>query len=272
MHQAKRADVILSDWGMPTMDGLQLCRRVRAAEPLQPYTHFILLTAQDDKAHFVEGMRAGADEYITKPVDIDELQARLLAARRVMMVRHQLEARNSVLRRDGARDFLAARTDPLTSVSNRLRLREDLDALEERAARYGHRYCAALCDIDGFKSYNDCFGHLSGDDVLRRVATVIHEHLRSGDGFYRYGGEEFLAILPEQSLADAAAGMGRVRQEVERLAIAHAPAAGAAFVTISVGIAELGAEPIDSWLRRADVALYAAKARGRNRVEVEHPE
>jgi two-component system cell cycle response regulator len=271
MHQANRADVIVSDWAMPFMEGPELCRRVRSTEPPQSYTHLILLTGETDKAHFVEGMEAGADEYITKPLDLDTLKAHLQVAQRAMTAYRHLAASNSALRRDGARDHQAARTDSLTTISNRLRLTEDLAALPGRARRYGHRYCAALCDIDGFKAYNDCFGHLSGDDALRRVARVMLAQLRDGDGFYRYGGEEFLVILPEQSLAQAATGMDRMRREVEGLCISHAPVTKAPFLTISIGIAELCGGLIDRWLRSADAALYVAKSLGRNRLEVYAP-
>ncbi len=272
MHERERADVIVSDWRMPRMDGLQLCRSIRAEDPLRSYTHFIFLTGNDDKEHFVEGMRAGADDYISKPIDLDELDARLEAARRVVSLQRQLRANNSVLRRDSERAFVAARTDPLTAALNRLALAEDLEALAARAERYNHRYCAALCDVDEFKSYNDHFGHLAGDEALRQVANALHEALRRGDGFYRYGGEEFLAILPEQSLAEAASAMDRARQAVERLRIPHAPGARLPFVTISAGIAALSggsSGSLDGWLKRSDAALYAAKAHGRNRVEVE---
>jgi diguanylate cyclase (GGDEF)-like protein len=136
-------------------------------------------------------------------------------------------------------------------------------------SRYGHRYCAALCDIDAFKAYNDSFGHLSGDDALCLIAHTIQKHLRTGDTLYRYGGEEFLVILPEQSLADAGAGMDRVRNEVEKLGICHSAMVPGPFVTLSVGIAALGRGTVDDWLRRADAALYRAKALGRNHVEVE---
>jgi two-component system cell cycle response regulator len=269
MHQANRADLIISDWKMPVMDGLQLCREVREGDPPEWHTHFILVTGRDDRSHLVEGLHAGADEFITKPIRLAELEARLEAAWRVVAAHRALEANNSTLRLDSAREYRAARTDPLTAVSNRLRLKEDLEPLEGRASRYGHRYCAALCDVDAFKAYNDSFGHLSGDDALCLVARTIQEHLRSGDSLYRYGGEEFLAILPEQSLADAKAGMGRVRHEVEKLCIRHAPEAPGPFLTVSVGIAELGAGSVDDWLRRADAALYRAKSLGRNCVETE---
>jgi len=272
MHARDRADVILSDWRMPRMDGIELCRRVRAEDTERSYTHFIFVTGNDDKRHFVEGMRAGADDYIAKPFDLDELEVRLAAARRVVTLQRQLRAHNTDLRRDSERAFIAARTDPLTAVFNRLALTEDLEALAARAARYKHRYCAALCDVDEFKAYNDFYGHLAGDDALRRIAQTIHRELRRGDGFYRYGGEEFLAILPEQSLPEAAAAMARARKAVESLAIAHAPSASRPVVTISVGIAALGTGSVgslDDWLRRSDAALYAAKAHGRNCVELE---
>ena len=271
-HARDRADVILSDWRMPRMDGLELCRRVRAEDTQGSYTHFIFVTGNDDKRHFVEGMRAGADDYIAKPFDLDELEVRLAAARRVVTLQRQLRAHNTDLRRDSERAFLAARTDPLTAVFNRLALTEDLEALAARAARYKHRYCAALCDVDEFKAYNDFFGHLAGDDALRKIAQTVHQELRRGDGFYRYGGEEFLAILPEQSLKEAAAAMDRARKAVESLRLDHAPQASRPFVTISVGIAALGsgsAGSFEDWLRRSDAALYAAKAHGRNCVKLE---
>jgi diguanylate cyclase (GGDEF)-like protein len=272
MHHANRADVILCDWKMPHMDGFELCKRVREEDTARSYTHFIFVTASDDKAHFIQGMNAGADDYIAKPVDMDELQARLVAARRVVLLQRELRERNSSLRHDSQRANVAARTDRLTDTFNRLALEEDLATLAARASRYGHEYCAALCDVDSFKSYNDHFGHLAGDDTLRTIAQNIQRELRRGDVFYRYGGEEFLAILPEQSLREATLGMERVRKAIERLEISHAPDAGRAFVTISVGISLLSPSSegtIDAWLRRADAALYAAKARGRNRVAVE---
>jgi diguanylate cyclase (GGDEF)-like protein len=274
MHAAHNADVIISDWNMPRMNGLALCRKVRGDDPDRAYTHFIFVTGRRDKAHSTEAIRAGADDYLTKPLDVDQLETRLAVARRLLALHRTLRASNTALRSDSERALAAARTDPLTSAFNRLALAEDLEALVGRAVRYEHRYCAALCDLDGFKAYNDCFGHLEGDEVLRTIARVMQGQLRRGDGFYRYGGEEFLAILPEQSLIEAAVGMERVRFAVEQLRIPHAPDAGVPFLTISIGLAALSAGSsgsIDDWLRRTDAALYTAKAQGRNRVEVLHP-
>ena len=139
-----RADLVLSDWRMPKLDGIALCRKIRGSDASRAYTQFIFVTGNDDKSHFLEGMHAGADGYLAKPVDIDELAARLEAARRQIALQRDLRSDNSLLRRDTERAFVAARTDPLTLARNRLALTEDLDALAARASRYGHRYCAAL--------------------------------------------------------------------------------------------------------------------------------
>jgi diguanylate cyclase (GGDEF)-like protein len=266
MHQVDRADVILADWNMPKLNGVDLCRRIRS-EPSVAYTHFIFVTGKADKAHFIEGMHAGADDYITKPVDLDELEARLEVSRRAVLIQRRGDARSNTLRRKSDHNFHIARTDPLTGVFNRRKLTEDLSVIATRMRQSS--YCAAICDIDSFKAYNDCFGHLSGDDALRRVAQTIRKSLRQSDGFYRYGGEEFLAILPDQALEEATVGMDRARREVEDLRILHAQGTSMPFVTISVGISALNPEsegPIEDWLRRADRALYRAKTLGRNRV------
>lgn len=261
LHRRSPADVILSDWRMPRLDGYELCKRTRAAED-EHYTYFIFMTALADKEHFLRAMEAGADDYLTKPIDLDELRARLLSAARVMKLHRKLAERTRVLRRDSQRFFHDARVDALTDIPNRLCLREDLEALGARMARYGHRYSVGIADVDHFKDYNDRFGHLEGDVTLRNIAACIRDHLRVGDTLYRYGGEEFLVILPEQSLSAAAGAMDRVRSAVEKRGS----------VTISVGVAELDAakkESPDGWLRRADAALYRAKGGGRNRVEVD---
>ena len=200
-HERDPADVILCDWDMPDMSGVELCRRVREHERNGPYTYFILVTGYGDREHYLRGMGAGADDYQSKPVDLDELHAKLQSAARVIALDRRLTHRNERLRRHSERAFRLARTDALTTVGNRLRMEEDLAALFGRARRYGHKYSVALCDLDRFKEYNDRFGHVAGDDVLRRVATALSDTLRQGDSIYRYGGEEFLVVLPEQSLA-----------------------------------------------------------------------
>lgn len=260
------AEVIISDWMMPGMNGVDLCRWVRSDEYSSGYAYFILLTSLDDTAHYLEGMKAGADDYLRKPPDFDELQARFIAAARVTKLHGELRGQRAQLEALNARLHEESRRDALTGVANRLSMQEDLLALHARASRYGHKCCVALADIDHFKRFNDTYGHGAGDDVLRRVAQTMAATCRSGDKVYRYGGEEFLAILPGQSLEGAVAGMERVRRAVEKLAIPN----GDGLVTISTGIAPLPGDDgtVDEAVKWADKALYGAKSGGRNRVAV----
>jgi two-component system, cell cycle response regulator len=267
--QAGPVDVIISDWLMPGLDGIELCRRVRDSRTTA-YTYFVFMTSLDDKRHFLTGMEAGADDYLTKPIDVEALQARLIAAARLTSLHQRLHEQNGELARLSKESHEAARTDALTMIGNRLRLGEDLRSLRARAARYGHRYAVALCDVDHFKRYNDFYGHLAGDRALIAVAGAISGQLRVGDAVYRYGDEEFLAILPEQTAEGASIAMERVRRTIEAAAVVHeARPTMPGVVTISVGISALAPDDkrsTDDWLKSADEALYRAKAGGRNRV------
>jgi diguanylate cyclase (GGDEF)-like protein len=266
MVSRDRFDVVLSDWRMPRLDGLGLCHTIRARE--RDYTYFVFVTGESDKAHVLAGMHAGADDYLSKPIDFDALEVRLLAAKRVIDARRELSARNRELRRDSERNFKLAHFDPLTGTRNRLALIEDMHVARESLNRYGTRCALAMCDVDKFKAYNDHFGHVQGDKVLRRIAEIMQRALRTGDRLYRFGGEEFVVLLREQGTEGALLATQRLRCAVEAAAIAHAPDGGRAFVTISAGIAELTSRDDDSAvLRRADAALYRAKSLGRNRVD-----
>jgi diguanylate cyclase (GGDEF)-like protein len=261
-------DVIISDWMMPGLDGVELCRRIRQ-QPGKAYTYFILLTALSDRRDFLTGMKAGADDYLTKPLDQDQLSVRLLAAERVTSLHRRLAEQNAELERLNQVVTESARTDPLTGLGNRLRLREDLEALQSQIERYGRRYALALYDVDHFKAYNDRYGHLAGDRVLSDLAAVLIGQCRRGDQAYRYGGEEFLVLLPEQRAAAALTAVERVRQAVEGLAIPHAENPPSGLVTISAGVAVLEPDAgrgCEAAVRDADEALYRAKRAGRNRV------
>ncbi len=259
-------DVIISDWMMPGVDGLELCRRVRG-DNREGYTYFIFLTALGDREHLLQGLEAGADDYLSKPLDRDELGMRLTSALRVTELHRRLAFQNGELEKLNRMLFEQSRQDPLTSLGNRLRLREDLQVLQSRTERYGHNYAVVLCDVDFFKAYNDRYGHLAGDDVLRRVAATISSGLRAGDTAYRYGGEEFLVVLPEQDAEAAAAITDRLRRAVEGLGIPHADGGPGGVLTISAGVAvSTGSGDADGLLKAADEALYAAKEAGRNRV------
>jgi diguanylate cyclase (GGDEF)-like protein len=263
--QREVIDAIISDWTMPGLDGLELCRRVRA-QRTSAYTYFILLTANDARQHFLAGMQGGADDYLRKPPDPDELQVRLTAASRITQLHRQLSQQNAELERLNHALFEQGRTDAVTGVGNRLRMQEDLVQLWSRATRYTQPFCVALCDVDHFKLYNDACGHQAGDKVLQAVARTLSSALRGGDAVYRYGGEEFLVMLPGPGLAAAGIAMTRLRAAIEALAVPH-PAFHDRAVTISVGIAAFDPKlTLDEVIRRADVALYVAKSRGRNRV------
>jgi diguanylate cyclase (GGDEF)-like protein len=255
-------DIVVTDWSMPKLTGLELCQRLRVGDS-PPY--IILMTAFDGGARLVEGMRAGANDFIRKPVDLDELDVRLLAGARMVHMLRRLKTANELLRRDSERDFAAARVDALTGIGNRLALNEELRRAAHNAERYGHPCALAICDIDHFKLFNDRYGHLGGDEALRRVAGTIRDALRTGDQVFRFGGEEFVALLPEQSVGDAARAMDRVRAAVRALAIPHPTVSRAGVLTMSVGVAAFR-EGVDDWLARADAALYRAKGAGRDCV------
>ena len=263
------ADVIVSDWMMPGLTGEELCRRIRISE--LGYTYFILLTSLEDKSHALAGMEAGADDYLSKPLNRNDLEVRLGAAARVTALHRRLADQQAQLEHLNATLFVDARTDGLTGAANRMRFDEDLAALEDRAARYGHRYSIAFFDVDRFKLYNDTCGHAAGDDVLCSVTAALSGQCRTSDALYRYGGEELVVILTEQTTETAAIAVERMRAEVQRLAISHPGLGGDQVVTVSAGVA--GSDPTapvaaGAVVERADLALYRAKDRGRNRHEL----
>ncbi|MEA2608425.1 MAG: hypothetical protein QOJ75_668 [Chloroflexota bacterium] len=267
-YLAFQPDVVLSDWLMPGVDGIELCRRIRSHDS-DRYTYFVLLTAMTEVEHAVTAMTAGADDFMVKPLDRVGLEATLIGAQRVTALHDELRDQRAKLVRANSLLYDDARRDALTLLGNRLRLTEDLASAAAHVERYRHSYCLAMYDIDYFKRYNDLLGHPAGDEALRTVAQALAGAVRAGDMVYRYGGEEFLVLLPEQSLATGTATLDRLRAAVEDLAMPHPDNMPGGVVTISGGIAaSTAAQPlaVEEWLRRADVALYRAKALGRNRV------
>jgi diguanylate cyclase (GGDEF)-like protein len=248
-------DVVITDWDMPGLDGTALARRIRA-QAGAPYAYVLVLSGVADDATARAVMEAGADDLVAKPLETAELERKLIAAARVTEMHRRMHA--------------DARQDALTGVGNRLRLDEDLAALCGRVERYGHSYCIAMFDVDGFKAYNDALGHQAGDEVLRAVAQALAGGVRAGDMLYRYGGEEFVLLVAEQSLPDAAGAAERLRADVEALAIPH-PAGSV--VTVSAGVAGTHGRACApaQLLGEADAALYAAKQAGRNRIHAQAP-
>lgn len=252
-------DVLVTDWRMPGLDGLELCRAVRESEQ-DRYTYIVLLTALSAHDEILSGIQAGADDYLVKPLDPFAMHVRLIVAERVTA----LHAHLSTYRAELAR---SAQTDPLTGLFNRRKLGDDLAALHARSTRYARPYSVAICDIDFFKRYNDTHGHQAGDDALRAVAEALRGASRQADTVYRYGGEEFVLLLPEVELPQAVHALERLRRVVEaaRIGAGH----GHDPLTVSAGVATFDpARPVtaETLLSLADDALYRAKAAGRNAV------
>jgi two-component system cell cycle response regulator len=266
LFQAQNVEAIISDREMPRLNGVDLCRRVRESDGGK-YIYFIFLTSVTDKVEAAEAIRTGADDYLMKPLNRHELEARLLVASRVTELYRELANQQVQLERLNSQLFRQARIDGLTQVGNRLKMREDLNILFARVAEQGESFCAVMCDVDHFKLYNDEYGHLQGDEVLRKVASTLVQGCRPNDEVYRYGGEEFLLIMPEQSVETACAVAERHRARIEQLAIPNIASPGT-IVTISAGVAAMTTtrHSIKEWLESADGALYRAKQLGRNRV------
>jgi two-component system, cell cycle response regulator len=259
-------DVVISDWMMPGMDGDELCRRVRA-DTAAPYAYFILHTSLEDLKHVVQGMQAGADDYLTKPFQLDQLATRLIAADRITALHRQLASQQTELKRLNEMLFQDSRHDRLTGLGNRRRMDEDLARFADLSRRYDYQLAVVLFDVDRFKQYNDTAGHAAGDEVLRSVATTLAEQCRGGDSAYRYGGEELLVAFPEQNLDNGTIAAERMRMAIEALGIPHPGLTPPGVVTVSGGVACLGPdETVASLLSRADTALYRAKRDGRNRI------
>jgi len=254
-------DVVVTDRSMPGIDGLELCRRIRAAET-DRYTYIILVTSLNDPAQVIEGMHAGADDYVGKPLSPLDLEARLLGARRVTLLHAELAVARQALSHQ-------AHTDALTGLSNRLALAQDLEQIRQHSERYGHNYCLAMCDVDFFKRYNDTYGHLAGDNALRKVAKTLQAGVRESDHVYRYGGEEFLVVLREQALPQALIAMQRVLDKLSCLALEHRTGGSTGIITLSVGLSGFttgSSATNQALLVEADQALYRAKSTGRNRI------
>ena len=248
------------DWMMPGLDGAQVCRRLRARDS-GPYVYTLLLTSRDDARDIVSGLEAGADDYLTKPFREHELRARLGTGRRILDLQQELIAAREAMRRQATRDAL-------TGLWNRGQIMQALERELARARREGTPLGVILLDVDHFKRVNDTHGHPVGDAVLREVARRLEEVFRAYDGVGRYGGEEFLVVLPGCDAAAALALAERARAAMAGLPLELAEAAVA--FTISAGVAATGGAwttDAGALLQTADAALYRAKRGGRDRVE-----
>jgi two-component system, cell cycle response regulator len=254
MLQQEHIPVVLSDWLMPNMDGLELCRRLRGLAG-RPYTYFVLSTVLTGCEDRLEALAAGVDDFLSKPFDTRELVARLEIARRLLAVQENLEQKNAALGE-------LAMTDELTRLKNRRRFFEELESHFALATRQQLPLSLVLLDVDHFKTYNDAFGHLAGDDVLRGVGDVLRGTSRAHDTVARHGGEEFAVLLPATGSIVARSMAERLRGTIERQDWPHRR------VTASFGVATMTMKTSNALelVNQADSALYASKRRGRNRV------
>lgn len=257
--QREPFQLVITDWMMPKLDGPKLVQKIRASGQ-KNYTYIIMLTAMDDKDNVVLGLESGADEYLTKPFNRSELKARVASGMRILRLEEQLmQAREQM-------ETLAMH-DSLTGLLNRRAIDEYAEAEFTMAGRKNRALSVILLDIDHFKNVNDRFGHKFGDHALQQVAKILTEDLRTYDRIGRWGGEEFILILPDTQLKDAATVAERVRVRTAEMQMSLEN--GESFsVHISLGAAcTTGQFPsITKVIDAADQALYQAKQTGRNRV------
>ena len=259
-------DLILLDVMMPRMDGMEVVKRLKANEKL-PFIPVIMQTALDSTENKVEGLDAGADDYITKPINFAELEARVNSLLRIKKLQTDLAAREKELAEMNLMLREISLTDGLTKVDNRRSLEERLNEMWQHSLRLHEPIALIICDIDKFKSVNDEYGHQAGDSVLKEFAQLLKSEAREIDRVGRYGGEEFLLILSGTVLDAAVTFAERLREKVEGHTFSFT--GGTLRRTMSCGVAASPHPRVkdqEALLRAADDALYVAKETGRNRV------
>lgn len=263
----EKPDIVLLDVVLPGLDGHEVCRWLKLEESTKGIP-IIMLTAKKELEDKISGLQAGADDYLPKPYDELELNARIYAALRTKALQDELRTKNIQLEELLTKVEYMAVTDALTGLYNRRRFHEILTKEFERSKRYASPFSLIMLDIDHFKRINDSYGHQAGDSVLQQVAKLIQKNIRDIDTAARYGGEEFIMLAPNTSTKDAVHASERIRAGT-----AHSEFTGInkETLTLSAGIAGLPDALIDNedkLIKCADIALYRAKQNGRNRIEI----
>jgi two-component system, cell cycle response regulator len=256
--QQEQVHIALSDIMMPKMDGFELINRVRS-NPALKNTYVILITARIQEGDRVRGLDMGADDYITKPFSFSELLARVRVGSRVVQYQQHLEHQSQV--------------DSLTGLFNRRAFEKKVEEEFERAKRYNHPLSVLILDIDNFKVINDTYGHHGGDTALIKISETLKERTRRSDFPSRYGGEEFVLILPETDSENAIQVAGKIHEEIR--GSQFGTTARSFLLTVSIGVSSSSNKEYSDWremLNDADRALYVAKNSGKDRVEVFVPE
>jgi diguanylate cyclase (GGDEF)-like protein len=254
--------VVITDWDMPNIGGLELCRRIR--RDFQGFhSHLILLTGNTEKAQVIEGLAAGADDYLTKPFHSGELVARVEVGRRIVELHREVQAKNRLLEE-------LALTDSLTGLPNRRAVDVWASRQLSAAARHAFPFWVVISDLDWFKIVNDTYGHEAGDTVLKTFADILKTHTRQSDICARLGGEEFLLMMTHADKVGTRTAVERIRKQFENTSVTFEDSRITA--TASFGIAGFHGNKAPDWnalVASADTALYAAKHKGRNRIEFE---
>jgi diguanylate cyclase (GGDEF)-like protein len=258
-------DLVILDVMMPEMDGMDACRLIKEDEKTRDIP-IIFLSARDETEMKVSGLTLGANDYISKPFKAEELLARVHVAIRLKRERDRLRtsAEEATIRAEVAQE--RAMTDALTGLLNRYGLQHIVAREHAEARRYNRPLSCLMIDLDNFKTINDTYGHAAGDLALRQVAGILSEAVRGSDTVFRYGGEEFLVLLPETDLEGAAALGEKIRATASSRPFGDGE--NVFNLTLSAGASSLcDNESGNDMIARADMALYQAKEQGRNRVE-----
>jgi diguanylate cyclase (GGDEF)-like protein len=260
IYAKHRPALVITDRMMPDFSGLELCESIRQYFK-ETYTYIIIVTGMTEKHEIINGLTAGADDYLTKPFDAGELLARASVGHRVIDLHRQIEAKNQLLEE-------LALTDPLTALPNRRAIEEWSSRQLSGATRYDFSFWIVAIDLDYFKSINDTYGHEAGDAVLKKVADILRKNCRKCEICGRVGGEEFLMSLSHITVENVKMVVNRVRTEIEGTKFNF----GGKEVTVTASFGAAGfqgqARPeLRQIIADADAALYSAKRLGRNRLE-----